>query len=761
MKRIMFIIIVLSSFTGFLNSKVILNSAHSETSVSKFGERRTNSYSQIAPAVGQEVDDEFRLPRSIYQNTRSEVYVGDPSSTSYSANIPAAFYNQHSLNQTIYQQAQINQYGWINELIYPLVDAIRYSPHSIQIWMAQTEQSFFEDTEDWVPAENFTLVYENANGYPLTGHLESVYIPLDTPFPYTAGNLVIMTNKVGSAWDASPYIRWLYTTSPVVNNTIHALRQPPEAGFDPELGFPSTSTGEYVINNSTAPNMILNFADEQEFRLSLRGFKGENFIALYTPFDYALQIRNSGNNATNAYTIKLMSNTTELLTIPGLLIQPAETRTIYLPYTFTIEGNYEVRAVVDFPSGSQNLVSSTIPIKVYPSGYALTPVGTFPSNSYANSPIHDAMNKSSVAQVIYQEELLGNFKGMLTEMVFFYLRSNGMNPENCYGEMYLSPTMLNQVGIENNWDNRKNFFEPLSQYTLSFSEILPWHVAAGTHIPVSFVLSEPYFYTGGNLSVMTYVPWLEDDPISGINDSAIWEHSNVDYWSWGFTAHNETELQLSNNWEELFDITEICFWGKTVPNAIFISQTTGFGSISGRVLDDQQNPLRHVQIEVQNMDQVVSTNASGAFRIDLVDPGLYTLLVTHGDFHPTEVALVEVVANQVTNLENPIILHPLVSDVDLSLPLQYTSLKANYPNPFNPSTMISFDLAEAGNIQIEIFNLKGQKVKTVFQSFLNRGSYKIEWNGVDSTGKPVSSGIYFYRLSTENYTSTKKMLLLK
>jgi hypothetical protein len=90
-----------------------------------------------------------------------------------------------------------------------------------------------------------------------------------------------------------------------------------------------------------------------------------------------------------------------------------------------------------------------------------------------------------------------------------------------------------------------------------------------------------------------------------------------------------------------------------------------------------------------------------------------------------------------------------------------TQLAQNYPNPFNPSTDIAFTLAETGQISLEIYNIKGQKVNTLAQGNYKKGEHLVSWNGTDDSGKPVSSGIYFYKLKDGRYTSTKKMILMK
>ncbi len=89
------------------------------------------------------------------------------------------------------------------------------------------------------------------------------------------------------------------------------------------------------------------------------------------------------------------------------------------------------------------------------------------------------------------------------------------------------------------------------------------------------------------------------------------------------------------------------------------------------------------------------------------------------------------------------------------------SLSDAYPNPFNPSTNINFDIAKTENIKLVIYNTLGQKIKTLVDRELIAGSYTSTWNGRDDFGNQVSSGIYFYRLESESFITTKKMILMK
>ena len=93
--------------------------------------------------------------------------------------------------------------------------------------------------------------------------------------------------------------------------------------------------------------------------------------------------------------------------------------------------------------------------------------------------------------------------------------------------------------------------------------------------------------------------------------------------------------------------------------------------------------------------------------------------------------------------------------------IQKLNYLTNFPNPFNPETNIVFNLLEEGQVQLDIYNIKGQKVKQLIKEQLIAGSHTVDWNGKNNSNKSVASGIYFYKISTGKDTDLKKMLLLK
>lgn len=88
-------------------------------------------------------------------------------------------------------------------------------------------------------------------------------------------------------------------------------------------------------------------------------------------------------------------------------------------------------------------------------------------------------------------------------------------------------------------------------------------------------------------------------------------------------------------------------------------------------------------------------------------------------------------------------------------------LEQNYPNPFNPTTMLSYKLAISSEVNLSIFNMAGQMVRTLVDGSKAAGAYKVRWDGRDQQGAKVASGLYLYRLRIGEQIRTRSMLLTK
>ena len=241
------------------------------------------------------------------------------------------------------------------------------------------------------------------------------------------------------------------------------------------------------------------------------------------------------------------------------------------------------------------------------------------------------------------------------------------------------------------------------------------------------------------------------------------------------TEDNENEWTLLN--EELTSNTnyEDESWN-SLPNgsyrwavkAVYTSEVLSSPAFSNTMLKDQQTG--NFQGRVTNAGAgiagaTVSTNTglsattnNQGYYVLAVPAGTYTLTASKTDYHSLEYANATVAAGQNVTV-NFNLIH--VSNEDDVTPVTVTVLKSNYPNPFNPETTINYDLKDAGKVRIDVFNLKGQLVRTLVNEEQPAGRYRLVFNAKDHRGNPLSSGVYFYRMSAGHYRSTKKMMLME
>jgi M6 family metalloprotease-like protein len=118
--------------------------------------------------------------------------------------------------------------------------------------------------------------------------------------------------------------------------------------------------------------------------------------------------------------------------------------------------------------------------------------------------------------------------------------------------------------------------------------------------------------------------------------------------------------------------------------------------------------------------------------------------------------------------QNPTALSPASNTINITVNptdtedlIKVTRLDGNYPNPFNPSTTVSFSLKSDAKVKLSVYNVKGELVKTLADEEMKAGRHSIIWNGTNLHNKQTAAGIYFLKMSTPDYTSNKKMIMLK
>lgn len=153
------------------------------------------------------------------------------------------------------------------------------------------------------------------------------------------------------------------------------------------------------------------------------------------------------------------------------------------------------------------------------------------------------------------------------------------------------------------------------------------------------------------------------------------------------------------------------------------------------------------EYKIYRDDEYLASSTSMTYLDDSAEPGSHSYYVT---------ALYDAYESQPSNS----ILVLITDATSPGLPV-VTRLIGNHPNPFNPETSISFALDADKPVQLDVFNVRGQRVVRLLDDTLAQGLHSVIWNGVDAEGKPVASGLYFYRLQAGDYRKTQKMMLLK
>ncbi len=225
-------------------------------------------------------------------------------------------------------------------------------------------------------------------------------------------------------------------------------------------------------------------------------------------------------------------------------------------------------------------------------------------------------------------------------------------------------------------------------------------------------------------------------------------------------------------------------WYKATPVSVTDGQVTGgidFGLvpqeegaylISGLITSPQGEPVEGALVVAEEEDQIVATalsTADGSYEMSGVPAGSYKLTAsvagyTDGSYAETSGSVTVGATESVYNANISLGDQSTGIDASATLPVEF-ALEQNYPNPFNPSTEIQFSLPKTAAIQLKVYNLIGEEVKTLIQGSHQAGSYSVTWDGTNQQGFKMASGIYLYRLEAkangESFAQTRRMLMLK
>jgi len=163
-------------------------------------------------------------------------------------------------------------------------------------------------------------------------------------------------------------------------------------------------------------------------------------------------------------------------------------------------------------------------------------------------------------------------------------------------------------------------------------------------------------------------------------------------------------------------------------------------------------------VEVVGGQQSATTNGQGLYEI-VLPGGTFTLRFTHPNYVEAQGQVTVEVGNTVTldMAMAPVALGVGTAEAAPTRP----ALEQNHPNPFNPATMIRFQVPGTGTATLQVFDVAGRLVRTLVQGSLPRGQHQATWDGRDDRGFSAPTGIYVYRLDTGGETLSRRMVLLQ
>jgi hypothetical protein len=525
------------------------------------------------------------------------------------------------------------------------------------------------------------------------------------------------------------------------------------------------------------------------------------------PVTYQIGLKNYGLNAQTNYQVKLYGlGEIQLGTVNGSSIGSGESKTILLPWTPNTLGYNTIHATVqltgdEFAYNNQSQVMniaviSDIPIPpITPTQLARIPMDFFYKNSICQYILYPGdFSFPPVSGNIAALEVVSNLSTSISNtptkiwlgttvqndlsggwiqtssltLVYDALHSYPSGGYNNRFELSMPYPYNGQnlvVMFQRPWDPvYYSSFDQFNCWTASesrnrrvFSDTMnydPYALPASSTLSTIIPVTRVYIYpvVTGNLSGL--VMDSEGAPVAnatvqlGINNTV----SAAD-GSYSFTGTDLGESVLSFNKAGFYPYTQVVNIGVSQPVEIETVLYRQMGFLEGLVRNENGIPIQGATAHLNSY--VTTTNEMGIFHF-AVPVGSYFLLVSMEGMTSQSFMGVQILAEQYQDYN--ITLHPGTATDDPETPPLSNMLLNCYPNPFGNQTTMQYQLKQAGQVSLEIYNLKGQLVRTLLSINKSPGTYEIIWGGRNNKGEIAGSGVYFCKMTAGDYTTTKKLL---
>ena len=619
--------------------------------------------------------------------------------------IPINMYYRNSLYQTLYYEDEMQDLlGQITGLqLYHSFDSdVEALP--ISIWMGSTTQA--DLTDGWIPAGQLTQVFDGHIDIP--GGEGIVNILFDQPFLYLhGGNLVLLINKTATE-EYTAYARFRCQKGDE-NRSLsnHAIFTP----IDPYAPPPNSPlSGDYPKTTfMTVPGALGQISG------TVRGTDGQPL-----------------SNATVSVNNGLFTATTDAAgeyQLPGILILPDSF------ISFNAYGYFEHTQNFELQPGEQLVIDANLqPLPL------VNLSGTVVSND-TGAGIPDALvTLGGYGFHQANADASGRFTihGVYAHQSYDYsISATGYYTTS--GSVSLSGT---------DHDMGSLILNEIPYAPLEVSAVLTDYVVELTwQAPDPDVDAAPKFLTG--YKVYRLLPSQEDYEV-------LW--ASLTPVAITTTCFNDSSwISLPNGnyrWAVKAVYTDEVLSPPSLSNVIFHDLQTG--RAAGTVKD--KNGAAIAGATITNGTFNATSNTGGAYVLTL-PVGTHTISVSAPGYVSQSVENVVIKHDQHVILQ--FVLAKDTHSNDTCIPVTATALHQNYPNPFNPETTISYSVKESGRVRLEVYNIKGQRVKTLVDADHSTGHYRLVFNARDRGGRSLGSGVYLLRMIAPGYRKSTRMVLMQ
>jgi len=657
-------------------------------------------------------------------------YIGNPTSTIWQNVTPFNLPYRQSLNQTIYYQDELHS-GYITAIGYNFSRSTEVeggypdSNKHIKIWMKTTDKTSFTTNSDFSPYIGFILVYDGTIPINQEG-VSDIIILLDTQFIYEGGNLIVMTQRMHEEAAYSHLNTWLSTATPGTFRTVTFFQNAPPI-TDISEGYPifaPQNSDRYAV----IPNTYFEINTDPIIHVAVNG--------TVLAFDTGAGLEGAIVTLQGSVYLSTSTNTYGEFTFPSVYGNNTYTLSVTVPH-------YQDYVDVNITVGEDPLTIPSITLyeKTFPprnvralfreSSLKLT--WDIPNRSVTGYHIYRAtpndIENESLWTTIDTNITVNNYTDTTWATLelgeYIYLIKAVYT-----GDFFSPPALSNTI-------NKRDVlfsegFEvlefPAGWVQIANNPVYPWVIRNSINVTGFYGLQQvfyPYYYSNGMAASQSYV-----------NAGGVY----LDPDNWLITP----QIQIGVDSEEaLLEYYVSTHYDWQDHYGVYIS-TTGNAPVDFNLLFEETAPIGTTAEQVWflrsiNLDEYIGQSIYIGFR-HFDSNGRYWLMIDE----------VTVFGKEAAGAIGDWAITPVT-----------TVLYANYPNPFNPSTIITFDVARDGHVLIEVYNIRGQKVKEVISGSFSGGRHSVVWDGRDVRGKAVSSGVYFYRMVTDDFHSVKKMLLVK